>query len=165
MAFSYYYARDYDKAIELLNQAKQLNPDYLRTYEFLYFVYREKGMFIEAIDSTEKLFDEQFRRGARTEQDHKNLKIFVKELKNGAIKNGAVGFWQAYLNNDFARRSGPYNIAVAHAKLGETDQAFEALNEAEQDRFSGMVWLKVDPEFQGIRADERFQKLLQRVGI
>lgn len=48
MALSRYYARDYDKAIDLLIRAKNIEPNYRRTYSFLMLTYREKGMYLDA---------------------------------------------------------------------------------------------------------------------
>ncbi|HKS65864.1 MAG TPA: hypothetical protein VJR26_01375, partial [Candidatus Acidoferrales bacterium] len=59
----------------------------------------------------------------------------------------------------------PYSIAETHARLRENDQAFLWLDLAVQQRDGRLTSLKVDPMFDGMRADPRFQSLLQRVGL
>jgi len=59
----------------------------------------------------------------------------------------------------------PYNIALIYTGLGENDRAFEWLQKAYEERSSRLVWLKVVPEVDSLRADPRFQDLLRRVGL
>lgn len=54
--------------------------------------------------------------------------------------------------------------ASIHAQLGNKDLAFKALEEAYAERVD-MVWLNVDPAWDPIRSDPRFQDLLRRVGL
>jgi hypothetical protein len=58
-----------------------------------------------------------------------------------------------------------YGLALIHAGLGENDAAFDWLNQACEERTHWMVWLKLDPRWDGIRTDARFIKLLQRVNL
>ena len=48
---------------------------------------------------------------------------------------------------------------------GENDRAFELLNNAYQARSFQLVSLKVDPSFDNIHSDPRFQDLLRLVGL
>jgi tetratricopeptide (TPR) repeat protein len=59
----------------------------------------------------------------------------------------------------------PYLTAVVYLGLGDKDQAFAWLDKAYQDRSSLLIWLKVEPLFDPLRADPRFQDLLRRVGL
>ena len=164
-AYTYYYARDYDKAIELLNAAKALDPGYEITYNFLDLTYREKGMLREATETAKQLYDLKLRNGSSTVEQHKMLTRSTDGLLKGLESAGPPGYWRAFLESDFAPRAGSYFIAVAYAKIGETDRAFEYLERAYKEHFSGMVWLKVTPELDPLRADPRFQSLLERVGL
>ncbi|MGI8733831.1 MAG: TPR end-of-group domain-containing protein [Pyrinomonadaceae bacterium] len=49
--------------------------------------------------------------------------------------------------------------------LGEKDQAFAWLDKAYSGRDFILVFLKVEPMFDGLRSDPRFARLLQRVGL
>jgi tetratricopeptide (TPR) repeat protein len=59
----------------------------------------------------------------------------------------------------------PYLLAVIYLGLGDKDQAFVWLDKAFQDRSSFLIWLKVEPQFDSLRDDPRFQDLLRRVGL
>jgi adenylate cyclase len=49
--------------------------------------------------------------------------------------------------------------------LGETDRAFELLEKAYQERSGLLVFLKVEPIFDSLRSDARFEDLLRRMGL
>jgi hypothetical protein len=56
-------------------------------------------------------------------------------------------------------------VALVYAALGQKDEAFEWLETAFQDRQWMMAFLKVDPRWDTIRSDPRFDKLLKRTGL
>lgn len=58
-----------------------------------------------------------------------------------------------------------YLFAVVYAGLGDKDQAFAWLNKAVEDRDYFLIWLKVEPLFDSLRDDRRFQELTHRVGL
>jgi TolB-like protein/DNA-binding winged helix-turn-helix (wHTH) protein len=162
MGFAHYYAHDNDIAIEILDKAKEINPDYLLTYTFLMFAYREKGMFDESVNCIEKVATIQFQSGERPKDSFDAMITYASELRKAAGESGATGYWRTELKSD---RPDAIYKAVAYSKLGETDKAFEYLEKAFNEHLAGMVWLKVQPEFNGIRSDPRYQDLLHRVGF
>jgi len=62
------------------------------------------------------------------------------------------------------RHVSPYNLALVYAGLGETESAMQWLEQAFEERDVHMTFL-LDYKWDGIRSDERFQKLLSRVGF
>ena len=59
----------------------------------------------------------------------------------------------------------PYFIALDYAMLGEKDRAFEWLDKALQERSSWLVEVRVDPLWDLLRSDARYNQLLQRMVI
>ncbi len=59
----------------------------------------------------------------------------------------------------------PFEIALVHIGLGEADRAFELLESAYLERHGLLVYLKVEPIFDGLRSDSRFPSLLRRIGL
>jgi eukaryotic-like serine/threonine-protein kinase len=59
----------------------------------------------------------------------------------------------------------PLLVARIHAALGEKEKALELLQKVYDDRSESVVWLKVDPTFDTLRGDPRFQALLKKAGL
>jgi|SRR5216683_2600276 len=59
----------------------------------------------------------------------------------------------------------PYQVAMIYEGLGDKEQALAWLERAYQQRVHNMVFLKVEPELDGLRSDPRFASLVQRVGL
>jgi len=59
----------------------------------------------------------------------------------------------------------PYTVAAIYAGLGEKDQAFKLLEKAYEARDIWLVNLKIDPVLAPLRSDQRFQNLLERIGL
>jgi hypothetical protein len=57
-----------------------------------------------------------------------------------------------------------YTIAGVYATLGDKDEAFRVLEKAWEDR-QFLVMLKVDPPFENLHSDPRWQALLRRMNF
>ena len=60
---------------------------------------------------------------------------------------------------------GAYQIAEAHAQMGDVDAAFEWLERAYDQRDAGLASMKIDPLFRSLHADPRWQPWLERMGF
>jgi len=59
----------------------------------------------------------------------------------------------------------PDNQALIYAGLGEKNEAFEQLQKAYDERAGQLIYLNVDPRFDTLRSDPRFQDLKRQVGL
>ena len=59
----------------------------------------------------------------------------------------------------------PTFIALVYTGLGDKDQAFHWLDKAYAERDSQLIWLKVEPQLDGLRSDPQFATLVKRVGL
>ena len=57
-----------------------------------------------------------------------------------------------------------YRVATLVA-LGEKDQALKDLEKGFEKGPYGFMWFKVDPRFDALRSDSRFQTLMLRAGL
>jgi len=73
------------------------------------------------------------------------------------IRQGKYASNQPYNNS--------YYLAMAHAALGESDEAFTMLEECLELRSNYVVGMKVEPGLDPLRSDPRFDDLLRRVGL
>jgi tetratricopeptide (TPR) repeat protein len=59
----------------------------------------------------------------------------------------------------------PYGFAMIHTGLGEYDEAIEWLEKAYDERNLWMPFLQVEPRFDPLRSDPRFQDLVRRMNF
>jgi hypothetical protein len=58
-----------------------------------------------------------------------------------------------------------YAIALVHAGVGDKDEALRYLNLGLKERTNWMVWTAVDPRWEPVKRDARFQQLLGEMGL
>ena len=56
-----------------------------------------------------------------------------------------------------------YGVALVYAGLGQNDDAFAWLEKAFDERSNWLVWLRLDPRWNGLRSDPRFAQLEKRL--
>jgi tetratricopeptide (TPR) repeat protein len=62
-------------------------------------------------------------------------------------------------------RDSPLGISVAYIGMDDKDQAFAWLEKAYAAHSTSLTALKVDPTYDPLRSDPRFQDLLHRMGL
>jgi hypothetical protein len=69
--------------------------------------------------------------------------------------------------NERARQTyvSPYHLAMIYAGLGKKDEALKLLEQAYQERFGLLVYLKIEPRFDLLREEPQFKDLLARIGL
>jgi tetratricopeptide (TPR) repeat protein len=122
------------------------------------WVYREKGMYEEAIAE----FREGLKQGPRETAGLGHLGNTY--ARAGRVREARECLRQLKQRSD-VETVGNYSIAIIHAGLGEKDQAFEWLEKAYEVRDLGVTFLKVDPTLDPLRSDPRFQDLLRRMNF
>ena len=63
------------------------------------------------------------------------------------------------------RHVSPYWLALVWAGLGDRARALESLDGAYAERDVWLTWLGVDPRFETLRAEARFEELLRMIGL
>ena len=153
-----YYARQYDQSIVELEKTLNLEPRHVGAYFLLGEAYEQKKMYTQAIATYQK--------GITQAERHPWL---IAGLGHAYALSGERDKAQHALDElrevSKNRYITPYLIAVVYVGLGNKDQAFVWLDKAYQDRSFFLIWLKVEPLFDPLRDDPRFQDLVRRVGL
>jgi len=160
-----YYEHNYDDAIAKYKVTLQSDPDFWVARHYLALAYVQKGMHSEAIAELRKLIKAPVS-GPIPEQ--------VVEAESEATSSlgfvygmaGKQAEAQAILKQLEAlakrRYVSPLYFAIVYAGLKDNDKAIEYLNQAFDTRHPGLVLIRIEPMFDGLRSDERFKALIKR---
>jgi serine/threonine-protein kinase len=152
-----YHARRYDQAVEQLQKTLEMNPNFLPARVTLDQVYAKKGMYKELLAEWQEKF---------TLLGNPDFAATLGEVYSASGYKGILQVWLSGTKEAAKTKYvSPYGIALAYAELGDRDQAFTWLETAYEGRDSKLVSLKVEPLFDALRSDPRFQDLLRRIGF
>ena len=152
------FARRHDEAFAQLLRTVELDPNFAQVHFDSGGSYAYRGYFDEAIAEFEKGLNLS---GRRT--------MMVSVLGHFYGLAGRRSEAQAVLEElrDLAQTQEvpALYFALGHVGLGELNEAIIALEQAYQERNGLMVYLKVEPLWDPLRSDPRFQALLQRMNF
>lgn len=154
-----YYSGQYDRAIEQFRRVLEMNPDFRRAH-LVANVYVEKGMMEEAVADVER-----FRSRWGENAQYWSLLAYV-DGRSGRQREARHAF--AKLKEELHRHSYPEaKVFLLWASLGldQKDEAIALLQRGYAEHTNFPVGLKVDPIYNPLRSDPRFQDLLRRVGL
>ncbi len=160
-----YYEHNYDDAIAKYKLTLQSDPDFWVARHYLALAYVQKGMHADAISE---------------------LRSLIKAPPSGPVPDSVIeteteasaslGFAYAMAGKpaearaildrlqDLSQRryvSGLY-FAIVCAGLKDNNQTIEYLNKAFESRHPGLVLIRIEPMFDGLRSDDRFKQLVAR---
>jgi eukaryotic-like serine/threonine-protein kinase len=153
-----YAARQYDPAIEQLQKTLELQPNFVFTHSSLGQAYGQKGIRDKAIEELEtavKLSD-----GAADCQADLAYLYAISGKQNDAkaiLDNLKTAPKEEYVS--------PVYIALVYAGLRNHDQAMQWLQKGYAEHSEALTFIKVEPRFDSLRQDARFQQLLRQMGL
>ncbi len=153
-----YTARKNDEAIEECRKALDMDPNFGFAHWTLGLAYMEKGMYEQAILALQKSVQLS---GDSPDEPASLAQAYALSGRRGE----ALKIFDELEQQSKLKYISPTVIAMLCGPLGEKDRAFELLNKAYDERDGLLVLLKIDPLFDPLRSDPRFQALLQRVGF
>jgi DNA-binding winged helix-turn-helix (wHTH) protein/TolB-like protein/Tfp pilus assembly protein PilF len=158
IGFHHYYNRRYDSAVKQLSAVLEMRSEFPPAHLWLGRTYQELKKYPEALD--------QYRRVSDKLGDWP-VAVAARGYVNGV--SGRTAEAREDLANlgrqADARFVTAYGVALIHAGLGEKDLAFAWLEKAFAERSHWLVWLRLDPRWDPIRDDVRFEKLVNRVSF
>ena len=154
----YYYARQYDRAIEQYTRALELDADFSRSHLYLGMAYAATGRHHDAVDELRIALGQSGGSGVI-------VGILGHALGAAGRTQEARDLLAELTARDATQYVPAFNRALIHVGLGDVDLAFEQLNRAVDERSSWLVSLKIEPLLDSIRDDPRFADLVRRVGL
>jgi DNA-binding winged helix-turn-helix (wHTH) protein/TolB-like protein/Tfp pilus assembly protein PilF len=155
---SFYQGRQFDRALDILRQMRELEPNHPLTAAYAGYAYEAMGRYTEAVAAYEE--------GIRLSGPEASAsdRIF---LGSAYARVGRQAEAQALLRElqSGTRYVSPAELSVLHIALGEKDLALRSLEKAYAAHDLQLQYVNADPHFDELRGDARFLSLLRRVGF
>jgi serine/threonine protein kinase/Tfp pilus assembly protein PilF len=150
--------RKYDDAVAQLTKTLILDKNFLLGHLWLGISYSRKGLFAEAIKELKHSVD------LSDTSVIALASLAHTYMISGDIENGEKILRDLDAQSHTRYVSSYYRVVICAAR-GATDEAFEWLNKAYEERSHMLVFLSVDPDLDPLRADPRFEVLRKKVGL
>ena len=160
----YFCARHYDEALRIILGAMEVDPAFGPAYFRLAVSWEQRGEYLKAIDTGVR---GRIVEGESPEKANRD----VADLRSALASGGPRGYWQRKLeillrDRKPDARGGFSPIARCYMRLEKREEALQTLEKAYQMRDPGLIlWLPAYEEFDPLRTDPRFQKILHGLGI
>ncbi len=158
-----YWGRRYDRPIEQFRNVLSRVPEQVVPFpiiSFLAMAYLQKGMVDEAISELQK--------GRTLLRDSPDLLAFVgySYAVAGKREEAAEVIGKLKAGEGLSEKYAlPFYLALIYTGLGEVDLALEWLEKGYQNRVWMMVFIGMEPAFDPLRSDPRFQDLLVKMNL
>jgi TolB-like protein/DNA-binding winged helix-turn-helix (wHTH) protein/Tfp pilus assembly protein PilF len=151
-----YYSRQYDRAIAQFLAVREMDPNFPRAY-MIDEAYEQKGLFADALTNVDRL--RQYGDSPWT------LSEMVYLYARSGQQAEAQRALEKLLELDRRQQIEPATILMAYVGLGNKEQSFVYLEKAYSQHSNTLATLKVEPRFDPLRDDVRFQQMQRRVGL
>ncbi len=152
-----YFARRYDEAIPKFDSLLKLLPEDQTSLVYRAYSYDGKGMYKEAAAEYQRLIKLDPSTSTST---HCFYGYALAQL--GKKSEAQVILAKLKTTKDYVS---PAELAILYAGLGDKEGAFASLEKAYAAHDLQMQFLKVDPHYDSLRSDPRFNELLRKVGL
>ena len=155
VGYALYMARQYDEAQETSNNALEMERQNPYTNGILAHTYLGKGMYTEAIAAFRRVIELGGEPGYQIYLGAAYAKVGERGRAQAILKQLETG--ESYVS--------PGELAILYTALGEREQAFASLERAYAAHDAQLQFLHIEPAFDPLRSDPRFQDLMRRVGL
>jgi tetratricopeptide (TPR) repeat protein len=154
--------RQYDRAIQEARRAIEIDPTFADAHVNLAAALGAKGLYQEA-------FPEwlQYLNLSGDGELAQQLTVAAKEVSGSSDPGRKFGqiTLRYFQKKSRTRYVSPLFIAGSYLNLGDKDHALEWLDKAYQERSPVLFAIKVDPSWDRLRSDPRFDKLIRKIGF
>jgi len=153
-----YMAREYDQAIEQLRNTIDMDPGFVLPHLVLGQAYEQKKAYDQAIT--------ELRRAAEISQNSPPvLAALARTYAVSGRTTEARNLLDQLMQQSKKQYVSPFYVAIVYAGLGEKDQALDWLEKAYGDHSNAIIFLKVDPQLDTLRASPRFHELQRKLRL
>ena len=158
LGWAYHIARQPDRAIKQIQKTLEMDPDFSMAHFFLGMAYEEKRMFEESIAAYKKAVELSGEYPGTLGLGH----VYAMSGRRDEAQQIVTNLEQQAREG---KRIRPTSLSTIYAALNERDKAFEWLEKGYDERYEGILYLKVQPYYDNLRSDPRYGDFLQRIGL
>jgi eukaryotic-like serine/threonine-protein kinase len=158
LGWAYYFARDFDQTIKQCKKALEMDGHFTFAYWSLGLAYLQQQKLQEAITAFSKAFT--FSSAGLAFAAHLGYAYALAGKHTEAVE--VLTEMEEVAHEKYVSA---YYFAILYLGLGDKERVFEWLDKAYQERSGFLVFLGIEPVFDGVREDRRFINLLNRIGI
>ena len=153
---AYYNARRFDEAIAALHKALDLDANSPVAHAWLGIVHAGRGSFGDAVTD--------YRRAIELGDTTAATRCYYgySLARNGQMDEAREIARQLRSGSEFVS---PVGLAVLAAGIGDKAAALESLEKAFRERDPQLQYLNVEPHFDSLRGEARFQAIVAQVGL
>jgi Tfp pilus assembly protein PilF len=150
--------RRYDEAMKKLQEALRMDPHHYPTHYTVGILHGQKGNFAEAV--------EKFKQAIQISYSAEIMGSLGYVYAASGNPDKAQRVLEEMQSQRTERYVSAYAVALVYAGLAENDLAFEWLGVACEEKDDLLSWgLGIDPRWDGLRSDQRYVQLMERIGL
>ncbi len=154
-----YYARQYDRSIEVARQMVEFEPNSALGHCWLGNAYFMKGQLEQAVSEFKKVTS------VPSGEVPTDCHLAYAGLAIAGHKSEAQSGLAELQALSGKRYIPQYSLALVYFGLGDKERVFQYLERAFADREDHLLHLKTEPMFDSLHSDPRFKDLVRRVGL
>jgi tetratricopeptide (TPR) repeat protein len=158
----YEFSRQSDRAIAQFHSTLARDSGFVRAWTDLGGTYLHRGEYHRALENLSKAIAGSSPGGGGAVDPRTYL---AEALARVGKQDSARAILAKLLNERRNRYVPPLNIARIFVALGDVDSAFQWFDRAYEEHDPDLIILDVNPSYDAVREDPRFQALLRRVGF
>src|SRR5437868_764941 len=147
----------FDEALAQFKKTIALDPNYVRVYQHMGYAYEWHRMFPEAIAA--------YRKGVSLAGETLEVQAdLARALIEGGEREQGTRILRHLEAESASRYISPVDLAGIYTALGDRDRALTLLETALQQHNGALLYLPQRIEFESLRGEPRFARLLREVG-
>ncbi len=165
---AYYFARDYQNAEKYCQKALEINPEFFFAHQNLTKIYLEQGEYEKWAEASKLNWFYFSPPQSQTAETKKHFEMQSSELMKIYHKEGSQALWKRQLE-DFSPDKNSTNhfifLAYLFNKVGDKEKALDNLEKAVEKREFLTPFINVEPYYDDLRKEPRFQAIIKKMNL
>jgi tetratricopeptide (TPR) repeat protein len=151
------YVRRYDEAIRGLRKTLETSPMDPIALSTIRSAYHQKRMYDQAMEA--------WRLSYEAKGDREAIQALDRGRVEGGYSRALQNLAEMLIERSKTSYVTPWQVATLYTRAGMKEEALDWFEKAYDTHDPNMPYLSVDPIFDGLRDNPRFQAILKRMGL